>query len=85
MLPLLSLGGDNVCVQRVLLESLGSGTCPMYVPSVIRTGSTVHHHGQCTSHLLGAVILSLGESLTDPQNSVDEEHILVVGVVEVHT
>ena len=36
------------------------------------------------SHLLGAVILLLEESITDPQNGVDEDHISVGDVMEVY-
>ena len=44
----------------------------------------VPHHGQCTSHLLGVVIVSLGEYSPANQNSVDEYHVSVIGVVEVY-
>ena len=36
------------------------------------------------SRLLGAVVLLLGESLTDPQIGFDEDHISVGGVMEVY-
>ena len=44
----------------------------------------VPHYGQCKSLLLGAVLLSLVESLPDIQNDVDEYHISVGGFVEVY-
>ena len=54
------------------------------VNTVLESRERFSHRGQFTLRLIGYAILPLGESLPTLQNGVNEDHVLVRGVVEVY-